>query len=66
MNKKEKIIADFITEMLKATPDDYMEIKIILMAHSADNPALLHFLQEAFKLIESHRPLMIGMKGGVA
>lgn len=66
MNKKEKIIAEFITEMLKVTPDDYMEIKIILMAHSADKPAILHFLQETFKLIESHRPLMIEMKGGVA
>ncbi|HJD45472.1 MAG TPA: hypothetical protein H9909_01380, partial [Candidatus Mediterraneibacter norfolkensis] len=56
---------EFITEMLKTTPDDYMEIKLILMAHSAGKPALTHFLQEAFKLIEARRPRLIEMKGGV-
>ena len=65
MDKKDKIIVEFITEMLKTTPDDYMEIKLILMAHSAGKPALTHFLQEAFKLIEARRPRLIEMKGGV-
>lgn len=63
MNEKDKIITEFITEMLKAAPDDYMEIKLILMAHSAGKPALVYFLQEAFKLIELHRPRLIEMKG---
>lgn len=65
MDEKDKIIMEFITEMLKTTPDDYMEIKLILMAHSAGKPALTHFLQEAFKLIEARRPRLIEMKGGV-
>ena len=52
--------------MLKASPDDYMEIKIILLAHSTGKPVLVHFLQEAFKLIELRRPQMIEMKGGAA
>ena len=65
MDEKDKIIMEFITEMLKTTPDDYMEIKLILMAHSAGKPALTHFLQEAFKLIEARRPRLIEMKGDV-
>lgn len=65
MDEKDKSIMEFITEMLKTTPDDYMEIKLILMAHSAGKPALTHFLQEAFKLIEARRPRLIEMKGGV-
>ena len=65
MDEKDKIIMGFITEMLKTTPDDYMEIKLILMAHSAGKPAFTHFLQEAFKLIEARRPRLIEMKGGV-
>lgn len=65
MDEKDKIIVEFITEMLKTTPDDYMEIKLILMAHSAGKPALIHSLQEAFKLIEARRPRLIEMKGGV-
>ena len=65
MNEKEKIIVGFTTEMLKTTPDDYMKIKPILMAHSAGNPALAHFLQEVFKLIEARRPRLIEMRGGI-
>lgn len=63
MNEKDKIITEFIAEMLKASPDDYMEIKLILMAHSAGKPALVYFWQEAFKLMELHRPRLIEMKG---
>ena len=66
MNEKDKIITEFIAEMLRVAPDDYMEIKLILMAHSVGKPALAHFFQEMFKLIEAHRPLMIDMNGGVA
>lgn len=65
MNKKEKSIVEFITEMLKDTPDDYMKIKLILMAYSVGEPNFTHFLQEIFKLIETHRTLLIEMKGGV-
>ena len=65
MPEREKIIMSFIAEMQDTSPDDYMEIKLILMAHSAGKPALTHFLQEAFKLIEARRPRLIEMKGGV-
>ena len=62
MNEKDKIIVDFIMEMLKATPDDYMEIKLVLVAYSAGKPALVHFLKKAFELIEARRPRLIEMK----
>ena len=62
MDEKDKIIMEFITEMLKAAPDDYYEFKLILMAHSAGKPALVYFWQEAFKLMELHRPRLIEMK----
>lgn len=66
MTEKDKIIAEFITEMLKTAPDDYMEIKLILLAHSAGKTALTRFfLETAFELIEAHRPRLIEMKGGV-
>lgn len=65
MNEKDKIVVDFITEMLKTTPDDYMEIKLVLVAHSAEKPALAHFLQKVFELVEARRPRLIEMKGGV-
>lgn len=65
MTEADKIITGFFAEMLKATPDDYMEIKLILLARSAGKLALTHFLQEAFELIEAHRPRLIEMKGGV-
>ena len=61
MDEKDKIVVGFIIEMLKAAPDDYMEIKLVLVAHSAGKPALTHFLQEAFKLIEARRPRLIEM-----
>lgn len=65
MTEADKIITGFFAEMLKATPDDYMEIKLILLARSAGKPVLTHFLQEACKLIEARRPRLIEMKGGV-
>lgn len=65
MDEKDKIIVGFITELLETTPDDYMEIKLILLTYSAGNPALTHFLQEVFKLIEARRPRLIEMQGSV-
>lgn len=63
MDEKEQIVVELGIEMLKTTPDDYMYIKLVLMAHSAGNPALIHFLREFFRLIELHRPRLIEMRG---
>ncbi len=64
MDEKDKIIVEFITEVWKLSTDDYMRIKLILMASSADDPALMKFLKKAFGLADSYRPRLIGMKGG--
>ena len=65
MDEKDKIIVGFITEMLKTTLDDYMEIKLIMLAGNAGNTVVLNFLKAAFELTEAHRPRLIEMKGGV-
>ena len=68
MDEKDKIIVGFITEMLKTTLDDYMEIKLIMLAGNAGNTGntvVLNFLKAEFELIEAHRPRLIEMKGGV-
>ena len=66
MSEREKIVMSFIAEMLDASPDDYIEIKLIMLATNAEKPVVLNFLRMAFKLIEARRPLLIEMKGGVA
>ena len=65
MSEREKIIMSFIAEMQDTTPDDYMEIKLIMPAVRAGNAVVLNFLKAAFELIEAHRPRLIGTKGGV-
>ena len=66
MSEREKIVMSFIAEMLDASPDDYIEIKLIMLAMNAEKPVVLNFLRMAFKLIEARRPLLIELKGGVA
>lgn len=65
MPEKEKIIMSFIAEMQDTSPDDYMEIKLIMLAVNAGNTVVLNFLRMALELIEAHRPRLIEMKGGV-
>ena len=65
MPEREKIIMSFIAEMQDTSPDDYMEIKLIMLAVNAGNKVVLNFLRMAFELIEARRPRLIGMKGGV-
>ena len=65
MPEKEKIIMSFIAEMQDTSPDDYMEIKLIMLAVNAGDAAVLNFLKAAFELIEARRPRLIGTKGGV-
>ena len=61
MSEKDKLTMDFISEMLKCSPDDYMYIKLVLMAFSSKKPVVMNFLQIAFALIESKQPLLIEM-----
>lgn len=62
MNKDE-IILEFVSEMQKCAPDDYQEIKLVLLSCNSEKPAVVGFLKLAFELIESKRPKLIEMKG---
>lgn len=61
---REEIVLEFISELLKTAPDDYTEIKVILLCMNANKPEVINFLQVAFALIEKKRTPLIGMKGG--
>lgn len=61
MSEKDKIIIDFISEMKKCAPDDYQEIKLILLICNRDKPEIVKFLNTVFHVIESERPLLIEM-----
>ena len=43
------------------SPDDYQEIKLILLICNRDKPRIANFLNAAFHVIESERPLLIEM-----
>lgn len=61
----EEIVLTFAQEMVKATPDDYLQIKLCMLAANQDNPAVVKLLQCVFEIAERRRPLLIEMKGGV-
>ena len=62
MTEKDKIIIEFITEMLNTAPDDCMRIKLVLLAHFAEKAALTRFFETMFQMIEARRPRLIEMK----
>lgn len=56
------LMAEFVEELTKTTPDDYLEIKMVLLAAVKEKPRLNKFLHFAFELAEKRRPLLIEMK----
>ena len=56
-----KTVEELIKELLKATPEDYEETKLILLSVT-QHPGLLELLQKMFSLVEVSRPLLIEMK----
>ena len=65
MSNKENIIIGFIQEIQECTLDDYLYIKLIMLACNSGKPAVVNFLQTAFALIESKQPPLIEMKDAV-
>ena len=61
MSEKYKVLIDFILEMRKCSLDDYQEIKMILLICNRDKPRIANFLNAAFHVIESEKPLLIEM-----
>lgn len=62
MGNTEKIAIDFIRELAKTAPDDYIEFKLCLLAVNHNKPRLKSFLKECFKVAEQYHPLLIETK----
>ena len=62
MNEKViSLAAEFVLELSKATPEDYLQTKLLML--SAKRVAGAEkFLQKVFSLAEERRPLLLEMK----
>ena len=56
-----RLAAEFILELSKATPEDYLQTKLMMLS-SVRLPGTKHFLQRVFSLAEETRPLLLEMK----
>lgn len=65
MCEEDKIIVEFVEELIKVPQTMYEEIKATLLSIKAGNRNMSNFLRKAFEVAENHRPKMLEMKGGV-
>ena len=62
MNEEIKCLAaEFILELSKATPEDYLQLKLMMLS-AVRHPQVETFLQKVFFLAEEKRPQLIEMK----
>lgn len=61
-----KLVTESVTELLKMDVDTYNRVKITLLSYQSKYDACREYLQKLFAFTDRHRPLLIGMKGGVA
>lgn len=62
MTEREKIMKEFVGEMILTDSDTYEEIKWMILSHFIENVKLLRYFGELFRMIEDHRPKLIEMK----
>lgn len=55
-----KIAAEFTEELKEAPPDDYLQIKLMLLS-VVRHKAVDSFLHKIFQLAEERRPLLLEM-----
>lgn len=65
-NSIEKQVEEMVEDLICTSCDNYMRLKLVGLAITADNPKLQDFMKELFAVAEKHRPEMIEMKGGAA
>ncbi len=53
--------AEFVRELSRATPEDYLQIKLMMLS-SVKHTEVKNFLQAVFTLAEERRPLLLEMK----
>ena len=56
-----RLAAELISELAKATPEDYLQTKLMLLS-VARLPKVKAYLQKVFCLAEEKRPLLLEMK----
>ena len=56
-----RVGAELVIELSKATPEDYLQMKLMMLA-AVRQPKVEVFLQRVFTLAEERRPLLIEMK----
>lgn len=55
------LVDELVQELKKLSPEDYLEIKLMLLACAATNWGKT-FLEKVFYVVERQRPLLIGTK----
>ena len=55
------LAAEFILELSKATPEDYLQLKLMMLS-AVRHPQVETFLRKVFLLAEEKRPKLIEMK----
>ena len=55
------LAAEFILELSKATPEDYLQLKLMMLS-AARHPQVETFLQKVFSLADEKRPQLLEMK----
>ena len=66
MKEKDKVIVEFVEELVRTPQTMYEKAKATLMAVEAGNENMSNFLKKAFELAEERRPKLLEMKGGAA
>lgn len=60
---RDEIIEDMVRELLDAGEDCYLQIRLCLLAQTADNSKLRDFVCKLFAYTDARRPLLISMIG---
>ena len=53
---------ELMEELVKATPDDFIELRLIILADAAKNKKVYDLMAAVFQDVEKKRPLLIEMK----
>lgn len=66
MSKKDKMIVEFMQELISLPQHLYEEAKTTLLAAEVGNTHMTEFLIKAFSVANKRRPKLLEMKGGAA
>lgn len=64
MSKKDKMVIEFVQDLISLPQHLYEEVKATLLAVEAGNARMTNFLTKAFDVAEERRLKLLEMKGG--